>query len=151
MEAEICLSGKFTLFTGNGCVASRRTLSWRFFTLLPMPYLSILLFGAVFAGAVLAWHVPLWAGALYLPASVVCFVVYARDKAAARAAQRRTPERTLLLLGLLCGWPGAVLAQQWLRHKSSKRPFQMAFWATVLCNMAAFVYLVSPLSFVRML
>ncbi|HEX8610761.1 MAG TPA: DUF1294 domain-containing protein [Telluria sp.] len=118
---------------------------------MPMPYLSILLFAAVFAGAVLAWDVPLWTGAPYLLASVVCFAVYAQDKGAARAARRRTPERTLLMLGLVCGWPGAVLAQQWLRHKSSKRPFQMAFWGTVLCNMAAFVYLCSPLSFMRML
>ncbi|NHZ91196.1 DUF1294 domain-containing protein [Massilia sp. CCM 8733] len=116
-----------------------------------MPYLSILLFAAVFASAVLAWHVPLWVGALYALASVVCFTVYARDKAAARAGQRRTPERSLLLLGLLCGWPGAVLAQQWLRHKSSKRAFQVAFWMTVISNVSAFVYLGSPLSFVRML
>ena len=106
-----------------------------------MPYLSLLLFAAIFAGAVLAWHVPLWTGAAYVLASVVCFAVYARDKSAARAAGRRTPERTLLLLGLLCGWPGAVLAQQWLRHKSSKRAFQVAFWMTVLCNVAAFAYL----------
>ena len=115
-----------------------------------MPYLSILLFGAVFAGAVLAWHVPLWAAAPYVLASIVSFAVYARDKAAARAGQRRTPERSLLLLGLLCGWPGAVLAQQWLRHKSSKRAFQVAFWLTVTVNVGAFAYLVSPMSFVPM-
>lgn len=117
---------------------------------LPMPYLSILLFAAIFGGAVLAWQVPLWIGVLYVLASIVCFSVYARDKAAARAARRRTPERTLLLLGLLCGWPGAVLAQQWLRHKSSKRAFQVAFWCTVACNLGVFVYLCAPLSFIRM-
>lgn len=123
-------------------MAPWRTLSWRFFLLpTPMPYLSLLLFAAIFAGAVLAWHVPLWTGALYVIASAVSFAVYARDKSAARSAGRRTPERTLLLLGLLCGWPGAVLAQQWLRHKSSKRPFQVAFWITVLCNVGAFTYL----------
>lgn len=116
-----------------------------------MPYLSILLFAAVFAVAVLAWHVPLWTCAVYVIASAVCFAVYAQDKSAARAGHRRTPERTLLLLGLLCGWPGAVLAQQWLRHKSSKRAFQVAFWGTVVGNVSAFVYLCSPLSFIRML
>lgn len=116
-----------------------------------MPYLSILLFCAMFGGAVLAWQLPVWTGVLYLFASIICFAVYAQDKAAARAGRRRTPENTLLLLGLLCGWPGAVLAQQWLRHKSSKRPFQVAFWITVLCNLGAFIYLASPLSFLRML
>ncbi|MFB9242483.1 DUF1294 domain-containing protein [Massilia antarctica] len=115
-----------------------------------MPYLSILMFAAVFTGAVLAWHIPLWVGVLYVVASCACFALYAMDKAAARAGSYRTPERSLLLLGLACGWPGAVLAQQWLRHKSSKRPFQVAFWSTVLCNVAVFVYLASPLSLIRM-
>jgi uncharacterized membrane protein YsdA (DUF1294 family) len=67
----------------------------------------------------------------YLLASTVCFIVYASDKSAARRGQRRTPERTLLLLGLAGGWPGAVLAQQWLRHKTRKQPFQNLFWLTV--------------------
>ncbi|RSZ56169.1 DUF1294 domain-containing protein [Massilia atriviolacea] len=115
-----------------------------------MPYLSILLFAAVFAGAVLAWEAPLWVGTLYALASLVCFAVYARDKAAARAGRRRTPERTLLLLGLLCGWPGALLAQQWLRHKSSKMPFLVASWGTVVGNIGFFLYLASPVSFLRM-
>jgi uncharacterized membrane protein YsdA (DUF1294 family) len=75
-------------------------------------------------------------GALYACASVVCFAAYALDKGAARNSRRRTPERTLLLLGLAGGWPGAVLAQRWLRHKSAKRSFQLQFWFTVLLNIA---------------
>ena len=70
----------------------------------------------------------------YLMASIVCFAVYARDKSAARRGQRRTPERTLLLLGLAGGWPGAVLAQQWLRHKTRKQPFQNLFWLSVAAH-----------------
>lgn len=79
--------------------------------------------------------------ALYLLASVACFIAYARDKAAARAGRQRTPERTLLLLGLLGGWPGALLAQQWLRHKSAKASFLAKFWLTVLLNLAALLWL----------
>ena len=75
-------------------------------------------------------------GALYACASLICFAAYALDKSAARAGRRRTPERTLLLLGLACGWPGAVLAQRWLRHKSAKRSFQLKFWFTVAMNVA---------------
>ena len=75
---------------------------------------------------------------LYLGASALCFALYARDKAAARAGRRRTPERTLLLLGLACGWPGALLAQRCLRHKSSKVAFLRKFWGTVALNVAAF-------------
>jgi uncharacterized membrane protein YsdA (DUF1294 family) len=72
----------------------------------------------------------------YLLASMVCFAAYALDKSAARAGTRRTPERTLLLLGLAGGWPGAVLAQQWLRHKTRKQPFQSLFWLTVAAHAA---------------
>lgn len=75
-------------------------------------------------------------GAWYACASVICFAAYALDKSAARAGRRRTPERTLLLLGLACGWPGALLAQRWLRHKSAKRAFQLKFWFTVVVNAA---------------
>ncbi|TFW15719.1 DUF1294 domain-containing protein [Massilia arenosa] len=69
--------------------------------------------------------------------SVLCFIVYAFDKQAAqRKGARRTPERTLLLLGFLCGWPGAVLAQHWLRHKSAKLAFLWKHWLTALANLA---------------
>jgi len=81
-----------------------------------MPYLPVLMF--------------------YLLASTVCFIAYALDKSAARAGARRTPERTLLLLGLAGGWPGAVLAQQWLRHKTRKQPFQGRFWLSVAAHTA---------------
>jgi uncharacterized membrane protein YsdA (DUF1294 family) len=42
-----------------------------------------------------------------------------------------------LLLGLACGWPGALLAQRWLRHKTIKTPFQIAYWFSVAANVAA--------------
>lgn len=79
--------------------------------------------------------------AIYASASVVCFTAYAMDKAAARAGRWRISERTLLLLGLVGGWPGAVLAQQCLRHKSRKPSFRTWFWFTVLCNVAATAFL----------
>ena len=101
-------------------------------------YLAIGAFALLYLVAILLWRAPAWPGALYGGASVVCFIFYAIDKAAARADRWRTPESTLLLLGLCCGWPGAILAQQWLRHKTSKTSFQLAFWATVAVNMAAF-------------
>jgi uncharacterized membrane protein YsdA (DUF1294 family) len=111
-----------------------------------MPYLPIFLFAAIYAGAVLAWNLPWLVGGAYLITSLSCFVAYAVDKSAARNGSWRTPERSLLLLGLVGGWPGGVLAQQWLRHKTAKRSFQQMFWFTVVANIAGFLWLSSRLS-----
>jgi uncharacterized membrane protein YsdA (DUF1294 family) len=73
--------------------------------------------------------------------SLLCFVAYARDKSAARSGRWRTKESTLLMLGLLCGWPGALLAQYLLRHKTAKTGFQTMFWVTVVLNVAGFAAL----------
>lgn len=69
----------------------------------------------------------------------VTLMAYAFDKAAAAAGRWRSSERSLLALGLIGGWPGGIVAQQLLRHKSSKASFREAFWGTVLLNVAAFV------------
>jgi uncharacterized membrane protein YsdA (DUF1294 family) len=103
-----------------------------------MHYLPIIAFAGIYFAADLAWAIPPALALVYLGASLACFTAYAIDKSAARSRARRTPERTLLLLGLACGWPGAVLAQQWLRHKSSKASFRARFWLTVLANVGLF-------------
>ena len=102
-------------------------------------------FFIVFAVVEIAWKVPGWVAGLYLVASVVCFVVYAVDKSAAAAERWRVKEVTLLTLGLVGGWPGAIVAQQLLRHKSNKASFRAKFWATVITNILAFIVLTSPL------
>jgi len=106
-----------------------------------MPYLPLLLFACIYAAATLMWQLPLAIGAAYLALSLGCYVAYAIDKSAARKGAWRTPESTLLLLGLMGGWPGAVLAQQRLRHKTSKTSFQWKFHATVVLNVVLFLYL----------
>ncbi|MEO6031651.1 MAG: cold shock and DUF1294 domain-containing protein [Burkholderiaceae bacterium] len=98
----------------------------------------------VHLGVARSWGVPGVVAAGYLVASLTCFLAYALDKSAARAGRWRTSEEALLLLGLAGGWPGAILAQQLLRHKSSKPSFRKAFWGTVALNIAAFVTLCSP-------
>ncbi|KQP11741.1 cold-shock protein [Pseudorhodoferax sp. Leaf265] len=108
--------------------------------------MAIPAFLLVYAAVALLWRVPAWVAGLYLVASTVCFLAYAIDKSAATAGRWRIAERTLLLLGLAGGWPGAILAQQLLRHKTSKAAFRVAFWATVVLNTAAFVALHAPLA-----
>jgi uncharacterized membrane protein YsdA (DUF1294 family) len=77
--------------------------------------------------------------AVYAIASVATFVAYAIDKRAARSNARRTPESTLHLLALAGGWPGALMAQAFLRHKTQKTSFRAVFWSTVAVNCAALV------------
>lgn len=81
---------------------------------------------------------------LYLGASTVTFAVYAADKAAARGNRRRISERGLHLCGLACGWPGAQVAQQTLRHKSAKQPFRRQFWITAAVNCGVLVLYMFP-------
>lgn len=72
---------------------------------------------------------------LYAVLSLLTFILYAIDKTAARRQARRIPENTLHIYALLGGWPGALLAQQLLRHKSVKRSFRIRFWMTLLLNL----------------
>ncbi len=80
----------------------------------------------------------------YLIISLLAFIVYAKDKAAAKKGSWRIPESTLHLLSLLGGWSGALIAQQTLRHKSKKESFRFVFWTTVLLNCGAFALLFIP-------
>jgi uncharacterized membrane protein YsdA (DUF1294 family)/cold shock CspA family protein len=77
---------------------------------------------------------PLWVAVWYALVSLVTLAVYAADKARAGTTARRIPERTLHLLALAGGWPGSLLAQQELRHKTRKVRFQVLFWATILIH-----------------
>lgn len=106
---------------------------------------AIPVFLILFAAASLLWRPPLWFAAAYVVGSALTFLAYAVDKSAARRQAWRTPESTLHLLALAGGWPGALLAQQRLRHKSTKAEFRSAFWATVVLNALGFVALCSPL------
>ena len=77
----------------------------------------------------------------YAALSLVTFFAYAFDKSAAQRGAWRTSEGTLLFLGLAGGWPGALIAQEILRHKSKKASFRTVFWITVFVNCAALAWL----------
>ena len=117
----------------------RRASAWGGASLFTLPAFVVL-----YLVVSILWRVPPVVAAAYGALSVVCFVFYAADKQAARSGGWRVKEDTLLLVGLLGGWPGAVLAQQFLRHKSAKVSFRAAFWVTVVVNVLAFVALSSP-------
>lgn len=82
--------------------------------------------------------------AYYSVAAVLTALVYGFDKLAAVRGWRRVRERSLHLLALLGGWPGACLAQRVFRHKTRKQPFSTIFWATAGLNLSALAWLLSP-------
>ncbi|OEF23279.1 DUF1294 domain-containing protein [Vibrio rumoiensis] len=85
------------------------------------------------------------AGVFYcLIISLVTFVVYWKDKSAAKKGTWRTPEKTLHTLAFAGGWPGALMAQKIFRHKTSKTSFQIVFWIMVILNCIGTVLILNP-------
>lgn len=107
----------------------------------------LLLFAIIFllcmAICAYAGKLPLWVLGLYLMASSWTLIAYRLDKMAAKRSHRRTPEKTLHLLALIGGWPGAIIGRKLFRHKSKKLSFQVTFWVTIILNCAALAWLLS--------
>jgi len=101
--------------------------------------LAIPAFVAILAGTAWRWGMSPAVPLALLGLSLVTFGAYVFDKSAAVAGPWRTREQTLHLLGLLSGWPGALVAQQRLRHKTRKTAFVVTFWITAVLNVAALV------------
>jgi len=93
---------------------------------------------------ILTGKIPVFILILYMTASLITFFVYAVDKSAAQKGAWRTSENTLHILSLVGGWPGALIAQQKLRHKSKKQSFRFVFWITALLNISMFIWLLTP-------
>jgi uncharacterized membrane protein YsdA (DUF1294 family)/cold shock CspA family protein len=101
--------------------------------------IAIPLFVAIYAFVVWRWGFVPFVLLGYVGLTIVTFLMYAFDKSAAQSKSWRTPEKTLHLLSVVGGWPGALIAQQLLRHKTSKESFVMAFWLTVVLNICGLV------------
>jgi len=110
-----------------------------------MPYVLVFLFFATVAILTFVFAIiPIFVIAIYAVASLVTFIAYAIDKSAAQHGRWRTSESTLHSMSLLGGWPGALIAQQTLHHKSIKKEFQWEYKFTVLLNVAVTVWLLTP-------
>lgn len=84
----------------------------------------------------------------YIALSTIAFILYAVDKSAARKNAQRVSERSLHLVALLGGWPGAMLAQKTFRHKTKKQPFRFVFWLTIMANISVAVLLIPNFHFI---
>jgi len=81
---------------------------------------------------------------MYVFMSLLTYIRYYADKQAAIEQRYRVPELSLHMLSLLGGWPGALFAQNQLRHKSKKQPFKTILWLTIIFNSCAYFWLLTP-------
>ena len=107
-------------------------------------YLAILAFLPLVAFVLLHWAAPLIILAIYVAVSLLTFLAYRADKRAAELGTWRTPEASLLLLGVVGGWPGAIVAMRMFHHKTKKLRFRVLFWISVAMNVIALVVVTSP-------
>lgn len=78
--------------------------------------------------------------AWYVFASVATLVAFWVDKRRAAAGQWRVPERTLHVLELLGGWPGAFLAMKVVRHKNRKASYWLVTGLIAAAHAAAWAW-----------
>ncbi len=71
--------------------------------------------------------------------NAMAFLLYGYDKLRASSAGERVPERHLLAVAAMGGWPGALLGMMLFRHKTAKLSFQLKF-AVVFVVWAAVTY-----------
>lgn len=83
----------------------------------------------------LTWLALIYCGAVVF-LSLLSVAAYGFDKRRAGAGGRRVPERSLHLIALLGGWPGAFAGQRWFRHKTQKTSFRVVFWLTIVAHFA---------------
>lgn len=81
----------------------------------------------------------LWITSIYAVVSLVTFVAYGIDKHRAKVGRWRISERTLHLLELAGGWPGAVAGQALFRHKRRKFSYMAVFVGIIALHVAAWV------------
>ncbi|WP_296771794.1 DUF1294 domain-containing protein [Selenomonas sp.] len=73
--------------------------------------------------------------------NIVVLVVYGGDKLFAKLDKWRVPEKFLLLLALLGGSVGALLAMQIFRHKTRHFKFRYGVPVILLLQIAGVAYL----------
>lgn len=76
-------------------------------------------------------------GGCWVLVNLLTFVLYGVDKLRAKQADRRIPERTLLLLPYLGGSVGALLGMWIFRHKTKHLKFRILVSLALLLQIAA--------------
>ncbi|MCW1928485.1 DUF1294 domain-containing protein [Bhargavaea beijingensis] len=73
------------------------------------------------------------------------FIMMGYDKRQAKNGGWRVPERTLWMIAILGGGPGAYAGMQTFRHKTKHTAFRVGFLVLAIADLAAIVYLAGNL------
>lgn len=92
---------------------------------------------------VLLKKLPMFVLYFYSILSIVSIAFYKNDKFAAQQGHWRTTEKFLQLLSLIGGWPGAIVMQQLLKHKSKKISFRLKHFVMVAINLLGFYWMLT--------
>ncbi|MEQ9410861.1 MAG: DUF1294 domain-containing protein [Fuerstiella sp.] len=87
----------------------------------------------------------LWAELYFVSVTLfspLALAAFAWDKWKAERDGRRISEKALHFLAFLGGWPGAVIGQQWFRHKTLKPVFRTILFVIVALHLGLSALLV---------
>jgi uncharacterized membrane protein YsdA (DUF1294 family)/cold shock CspA family protein len=101
-----------------------------------LPAAGAALIMALAIAVVLLGRAPAWVLVAYLAFGVTSMGIYWFDKRAAQADRWRVSERSLHTIDLIGGIAGGLVAQQLLRHKTSKRSFALVTGLIALLHVA---------------
>jgi len=83
-----------------------------------------------------------WVIGIFIGINLLSFIITWYDKRIAAQNQtspdtqrNRISEKTLYIYALIGGWPAAIIAQQYFRHKTQKNAFKYRFWLCIAINM----------------
>ncbi|MGY3571858.1 DUF1294 domain-containing protein [Vibrio sp. SCSIO 43135] len=104
----------------------------------------VIWFSTIMVSSVWLFDYPVIILLYYLMASAVTYSLYGYDKTAEATGGWRVPETLLHVISVMGGWPGAILAQSILQHKSRVPVFMFIFWLTLLINFLLFCWTLTP-------
>jgi uncharacterized membrane protein YsdA (DUF1294 family)/cold shock CspA family protein len=122
---------------------SLRRLLWRSFFQL-QAQAAALAFMALLGLGFWASVVPAFLVLSYLVFSHLTYGVYLWDKAGAIRGAWRADPRLLYALAFLGGWPGALIAQDRLRHLTKNDRFRRFFWLATTFNVLTACWFLTP-------
>jgi uncharacterized membrane protein YsdA (DUF1294 family)/cold shock CspA family protein len=106
-------------------------VAWSLFTLV---WGCLLLLFLAYLYLAIEKLMPFHPAALYVGMSLLTIWAYGRDKRAAQLGLWRTREFTLHTMEALGGWPGALFAQIFYRHKLKKLSYQIVLGCIILVH-----------------